>query len=171
MSLSVTIRLTLLAALLLLTACAVPPLAQPAGSVAVVAWHGRLALRVEADADAASGQTQSVTASFELSGDPQQGALTLYTPLGTTTAQLDWSAQSAVLRRNGEARHFASLADLIGFALGTEVPVAALFAWLAGEPVAAAGWKPDLSRHATGHILARRAQPAPAAEIHLVLEK
>lgn len=169
MSLSMAARLTLLAVLLLLTACAVPPVARPADSVAAVSWRGRLALRVEADA--ASAQAQSVTASFELRGSPRQGELTLYTPIGTTAAQLDWTAQDAVLRRNGEVRRFASLADLIGFALGTQVPVAALFAWLAGESVSAAGWSADLSRHASGHILARREQPAPAAEIRLVLEK
>lgn len=162
-------RLTLLALLWLLTACAVPPVAQTADSVAVAAWRGRLALRVEAIA--AASEAQSVAAAFELSGTPQQGELTLYTPLGSTAAQLDWTAQSAVLRRDGEVRHFASLADLIGFTLGTQIPVAALFAWLAGEPVSAAGWSADLSRHAAGHILARRLAPAPAAEIRLVLEK
>lgn len=169
MSLSTAARLTWLAALLLLTACAVAPVSHPADSAAVTSWRGRLALRVEADAPTA--QAQSVTAGFELSGSAQQGELTLYTPLGTTAAQLDWTGQNAVLRLSGEVRRFASLADLIGFTLGTEVPVAALFAWLSGEPVSTAGWNADLSRHASGHILARREQPAPVAEIRLVLEK
>ncbi len=169
MALSIAARLVLLALLWLLTACAAPPLARTVESVAASSWHGRLALRVEADA--VTNQTQSVAASFELSGDPQQGALTLYAPLGTIVAQLDWTGQSAVLRRSGEVRRFASLDDLIGFALGTELPVTALFAWLAGEPMSVAGWNPDFSRYATGHILARRTQPAPAAEIRLVLEK
>lgn len=169
MSPSMAARLIFFAAFLLLTACAAPPLKRPADMVAVASWRGRLALRV--DADAPSAQAQSVTASFELSGSPRQGELTLYTPLGTTAAQLDWTDQNAVLRRNGEVRRFASLADLIGFTLGTEVPVAALFAWLSGEPVSTAGWNADLSRHASGHILARRELPAPVAEIRLVLEK
>jgi len=51
------------------------------------------------------------------------------------------------------------------------VPLEALFAWLAGDTMSAAGWSADLSGYAKGSILARRSQPKPAAEIRLLLEK
>jgi outer membrane lipoprotein LolB len=128
-------------------------------------WRGRLVVRVE------SAQPQSLTASFELSGDTQAGELILYTPLGTTAATLSWSPQNAVLRANGDVRHFQSLGDLISHAVGTDIPVSALFAWLAGDNRSADGWLADLSQHSQGRITARRNAPAPAAELRLVLEK
>jgi len=108
---------------------------------------------------------------FEISGNPQTGQLTLYTPLGTTAATLAWSSQNAVLQANGDTRHFDSLDALIKEVLGTEIPVTALFAWLAGENMAVAGWQADLSQRANGRITARRTEPGPPAEIRLVLEK
>jgi outer membrane lipoprotein LolB len=128
-------------------------------------WHGRLAVRVESE------QPQSFAAEFELTGNAQAGALTLYTPVGSTAAALSWSAQTAVMRTQGEVRSFESLDALIKQAVGTEIPVAALFAWLAGDNMIAAGWSADLSQHANGRITARRAQPVPLAELRLVLEK
>lgn len=162
-------RLALLVLLWLLSACATPPPTHPADSAKVASWHGRLALRVEADA--ATGQVQSMTAGFELTGNLSQGVLTLYTPLGTSAVRLDWTKDGATLRRDGETRSFESLSELIRFTLGTNLPVAALFAWLAGDNQAVDGWRADLSRHADGHIVARRTLPAPAAEIRLVLER
>ncbi len=53
---------------------------------------------------------------------------------------------------------------------GTVVPVAALFAWLKGEPTEVDGWQADLSRHSEGRITARRPKPLPAAELRLVFE-
>lgn len=169
MSLSTAARLALLVLLWLLSACAVPPPAQPADSSAAASWRGRLAVRVEADA--ATGKVQSMTAGFELSGNWQQGGLTLFTPLGTTAARLDWDKEGARLHRDGETRSFDSLSELVRFTLGTDVPVAALFAWLAGNNQAVDDWHADLSRHTDGHIVARRAQPTPATEIRLVLER
>jgi len=112
---------------------------------------------------------QSFTATFELSGNAQTGALTLFTPLGTTAAALNWSPQSSTLRSNAESRQFASLGALMQQTLGAELPVAALFAWLAGDAMAAEGWQADLSQRASGRIGARRDAPLPVAELRLVL--
>jgi outer membrane lipoprotein LolB len=132
-------------------------------------WRGRLAVRVEADPPKA--QAQALTAGFELSGNAQAGELTLFTPLGSTAAALSWTSSAAIMRSNGEVRHFESLAALIRSAVGTEVPVAALFTWLHDENITAAGWSADLSQYASGRITARRLQPAPVAELTLLLEK
>lgn len=113
---------------------------------------------------------QSFSATFELSGNAQTGALTLFTPLGTTAAALTWSPQASTLRSNAETRQFDSLGTLMQQTLGAELPVAALFAWLAGEAVAVAGWQADLSQRSSGRIGARRDTPLPAAELRLVLE-
>ena len=132
-------------------------------------WRGRLAVRVESDR--AESQAQAFAAGFELTGDAQTGGLTLYTPVGTTAAALSWSAQTALMRTNGDVRSFASLDALIAQAVGTEIPVAALFAWLAGDNMAAKGWSADLSQLADGRLTARRTDPAPVTELRLVLEK
>jgi outer membrane lipoprotein LolB len=113
---------------------------------------------------------QSFSAAFELSGNAQAGALTLFTPLGTTAAALSWTPQASTLRSNTETRQFDSLGALMQQTLGAELPVAALFAWLAGDAVAVAGWQADLSQRGNGRIGARRDAPLPAAELRLVLE-
>lgn len=156
---------SLCAAFLLMTGCAVPIQVSRQDQSDAAPWRGRLAVRIESD------QAHSFSAGFELSGNPQVGELTLYTPLGNTAASLSWTTQSAMMRRAGETHHFSSLAALMAQALGAEIPVAALFSWLAGDGVAAAGWSADLSHHATGRITARRIVPAPAAELRLVLDQ
>jgi outer membrane lipoprotein LolB len=133
-------------------------------------WRGRLALRVEADQLRPESAPSAFSAAFELSGSPRVGELTLYTPLGGTAAALSWTPQTAVLRANGSVRYFDSLDELIRQTVGTELPVATLFAWLAGDNLVLAGWSADLSEHANGRITARRTEPEPAAELRLVLE-
>jgi len=128
-------------------------------------WRGRLALRVEN-----SPEPTSFFASFELSGQPGAGELMLSTPLGTTLAQLRWSPQQALLRDNGQTRAFDSLDALATEATGTAIPIAALFEWLQGRPAAADGWLADLSQLEAGRLVARRSQPAPAAELRLIIE-
>lgn len=155
-------------ATLLIAGCAVSTGAGSANQPEVSPWRGRLALRIEADL--AQSASQSFSAGFELTGNAQTGELTLYTPLGTTAAALSWSPQVAVLRSNGESRHFESLDALLKQAVGTEVPVAALFAWLAGDNMTVAGWRADLSQHANGRITAHRTEPAPPVELRLVFE-
>ena len=158
----------ILFAALLITGCAVPTRTTSSNRTEMSPWRGRLAVRVEADQQ--QTQAQSFAAGFELSGNAQAGELTLFTPLGTTIAALSWSAQTAALHKNGEVRTFESLDALIKEAVGTEIPVVALFAWLAGHNMAVAGWSADLSQHASGRITARRTEPAPPAELRLVLE-
>lgn len=156
----------ILLAIVFLTGCAVPPKLSDSGQAA---WHGRLAVRVESTPP--QEQPQSFAAGFELSGNAQTGSLMLFTPLGNTVASLSWTAQTATLFSKGELRQFDSLDALIKQTLGTEIPVAALFAWLAGENMQLAGWSADLSQHDKGRISARRSQPQPQAELRLVLDQ
>lgn len=128
-------------------------------------WRGRLALRVE------TPEPSSYYAGFELSGQARAGDLVLSTPLGTTLAQLHWSPDIALLRSNGTTRAFDSLDALATEATGTDIPIAALFQWLRGEPATADGWQADLSQLDEGRLLARREQPAPAAELRLILDQ
>lgn len=140
-------------------------------------WRGRLALRVASDATPAQGESgapppaQSFSASFELTGNAQTGGLLLFSPLGTTVAELSWTAQTASMRAGGETRSFGSLGELLKQATGTEIPVASLFAWLAGDNPATQGWLADLSQYTVGRVIARRSDPPPAVELRLIIEK
>jgi outer membrane lipoprotein LolB len=96
--------------------------------------------------------------------------MTLFNPLGGTAAVLTWDAQTATMRVNGDVQHHPSLDALISRAIGTEIPVDALFSWLAGELASADGWNPDLSQRASGRITAKRTSPAPPVELRLVLD-
>lgn len=158
-----------LAAVLLASGCSTTlPAYGPLGSEASP-WRGRLAVRIEADPSAS--ESQSFSAGFELSGSAPAGALTLFTPIGTTAAALSWTPNTAVLKTNGDIQNFATLDALIKQVIGTAIPVAALFAWLAGDNMQVAGWSADLSRQPEGRITARRQTPAPAAELRLVLDQ
>lgn len=148
----------------LMAGCAVPPKKEIAHRQDASTWRGRLAVRVE------NAQPQSFSASFELTGSAVAGEMTLFNPLGGTAAVLTWDAQAATMRVNGDVQHHPSLNALISRAIGTEIPVGALFGWLAGELAVAEGWNPDLSQHANGRILAKRTSPAPPVELRLVLE-
>ena len=166
-----------LIAILLIAGCAYPTRARGQNDAEIALWRGRLALRVAPAAPLAQGesgaqpQAQSFSASFELTGNAQAGELLLFSPLGTTLAELNWTAQTASLRTNGETRSFNSLAELLKQATGTEIPVASLFAWLAGENLATPGWLADVSQHSLGRVVARRSDPLPAVELRLVVEK
>lgn len=113
---------------------------------------------------------QAFSSTFELHGDPTQGQLRFYTPLGSTAATIDWSPQQAQLQAGSEIRIFNNIAELIESVLGTPVPVEALFAWLAGKQLSLDGWQVDQSQFASGKITARRINPAPEAEIRVLLE-
>ncbi len=126
-------------------------------------------MRIQADTP--SDKPLSFSAEFELKGTSTAGELTLFTPLGTTAATLSWSAQTAVMRTASDTRSFESLDALVKAIIGTDIPIAALFAWLAGDDIKVAGWSADLSQHALGRITARRAMPTPVAELRLMLEK
>ncbi len=129
-----------------------------------------MSLRVEADPDQHQPPGQSFGAAFELQGNPDQGELQFFTPLGSTAAAIRWVPGSAVLQAQGETREFGDLAQLIRLVLGTDVPVTALFAWLAGQPQEVDGWQVDLTSRAQGKISARRATPALVAELRVLLD-
>lgn len=75
------------------------------------------------------------------------------------------------MRTNGEIRQFESLGELLREVVGTELPVSALFAWVAGERKLANGWSADLTDYPRGQIKAHRKDPTPAAELNLILTR
>ncbi len=126
-----------------------------------------MSVRVEASPSLGA---QAFASTFELQGGPSQGQLHFYTPLGSTAAAIDWTPQQARLQSGTETQYFKNIAELIERVLGTPVPVAALFAWLAGDQVSLDGWQVDQSQFDNGKITARRVSPSPGAEIRVVLE-
>ena len=145
----------------ILGGCAAPKLQVAPGTDS---WNGRLALNVD------SSPPQSYTAGFDLRGTPQAGELLLATPLGSTLATITWGPDFAKMTQGSQITQRRSLAELSADMGGTEVPVAALFAWLKGEPALVTGWQADLSRHAEGRVTAKRTTPLPTAELRLVFE-
>lgn len=154
----------LVAGLLTLAGCAVqrvapdPALAQPGH------WSGRLALSIEQD------PPEQLHAGFELEGTPQRGRLDLFSPLGSTLASLRWQPGEALLEQGRQQRNYESLEALATAATGTALPLRALFAWLRGVAEPADGWQVDLGRWAEGRLSARRLQPAPTAELRVILD-
>ena len=130
----------------------------------VTQWNGRLALRID------SAPVQSFSAGFELRGNTQSGELSLYSPFGATIAQMVWTPGAARLLSDGQERKFDSMDALTLQATGTELPIASIFEWLAGNNVSASGWEADLRELSNGRLVARRSAPLPAVEMRLVLE-
>lgn len=139
---------------------------------------GRLALQIDAHGDQAA---RSLGALFELRGDADRGALALFTPLGTTLAQASWRPGNVALVTTEGSSSFGTLDELSQRLLGETLPLAALFDWLRARPWPGAGsvpgangfdqlgWSVDLSRHADGAVMLRRAQP-PAVTIRVRLD-
>lgn len=149
-------------AVLLLSACATPlPTASIDGSSS---WSGRLALAIDSD------PPQSFSAGFELRGTPQAGELQLNSPLGNALATVRWTPDSAELLQGDQVTRRPTLDALTTELGGQALPVIALFAWLRGHEAAANGWRVDLSRQATGRIVAKRSQPLPTAELRIVFQ-
>lgn len=129
-------------------------------------WSGRLALSV------ASEPAQSFFAGFELEGDARTGALRLYSPLGHLLADLRWSPAGATLSAPGQPPRTAASVEALSRELtGTELPLRTLFAWLHGEAEPAEGWQADLSQLADGRLRAQRLDPAPLADLRLLLDE
>lgn len=148
--------------LVLLTACAAPPakISTPEAD-----WSGRLAIQVLKD------PPESLSARFELQGSAQSGQMDLLSPIGTTMARLQWQPEFARLQQGQQQMDSASLQHLATRLTGTELPIAALFEWLAGRPADATGWQVDLSQHALGRITAERRLPAPATVLRIALDR
>jgi outer membrane lipoprotein LolB len=120
----------------------------------------------------ASEPVQSFSASFELKGRPENGELTLISPLGNILGVLRWAPGQALLDRGKEnIQQFASIDELMERTTGAAIPLDALFAWLQGTNATASGWSADLSRHGEGRVTARRTLPAPEADLRVVLDR
>ena len=127
-------------------------------------------MQVEAHPDEPGSQRQSFSASFELLGTPQAGELIFYTPLGGTAAAIRWTPDVATLESQGQTRVYAGLGPLTQSLLGTDLPVTALFGWLAGQDLLTDGWKVNLAQFGQGKISAQRLSPLPQAQLRLILE-
>jgi outer membrane lipoprotein LolB len=150
----------------LIAGCAQPPRATGINGLRNELWTGRISLQVQSE------PVQSFSASFELKGQPERGELSLISPLGSVLGVLRWSPGEAVLDSgNGKIQRFSSVDELMAQATGAAVPLSALFAWLQGDNASASGWSADLSRYAEGRISAKRAQPAPQADLRVVLDQ
>jgi outer membrane lipoprotein LolB len=160
-----------------------PPLA---GTV----YSGRLAVRSDALDERPA---RSVSGQFELSGSASSGQLILTSPIGTTVARARWSHPAGALgeptqielEADGATRRYATLGEMMQRAIGDQLPLAAMFDWLAGRPWPAApsrraadgqsfeqlGWHVDLAQFAgAGLISAERALPAPTLHVRVKLD-
>jgi outer membrane lipoprotein LolB len=128
-------------------------------------WAGRISLQIQSD------PVQAFFAGFELKGRADAGELTLISPLGSILGVMRWSPGEAILIQGGSVQRFASTNELLAQATGAAVPVSALFDWLAGKNTPAPGWLADLSQQSNGRITAKRVDPAPQADLRIVLDK
>ncbi|MCE2781019.1 lipoprotein insertase outer membrane protein LolB [Limnohabitans sp.] len=128
-------------------------------------FSGRLAIQVLKD------PPESLSASFELQGSAQSGQMLLLSPIGTTLARLQWQPEFARLEQGQQQIDSSSLQQLATQLTGTELPILALFEWLAGRAATAAGWQVDLSQHAQGRITAERRLPTPATVLRIALDR
>jgi len=158
-------------AIFLLASCASPISTRSQNDAKNNYWHGRLSVRVAADPATARTQSQSLVSEFELEGTPEQGQLTLFSPIGSTAARIDWTAHSALLLAQGKQQSYTSIAILLSDLTGADLPVSAFFAWLKGQAEQAPGWQIDLSQFAFGKISAKRDFPQPQTEIRVMLEQ
>lgn len=128
-------------------------------------WQGRIAVLVE------SSPKQAFSANFDLQGNSQNGQMELSTTLGTTLAQLRWSAQEAQLEAGGTTRTYPSLRELTLAAMGAELPLAALLQWLRGIPASSEGWQSDLREFDSGRLAAQRLTPEPRVDLKIILDR
>ena len=153
-------------ATILIAGCAHPPGAKGINDPINNLWIGRISLQIQSE------PAQSFSASFELKGRADRGELTLISPLGNVLGILRWSPLEATLDSGSQqVQRFSSVDALMAQATGAAVPLSALFAWLQGNNANVSGWSADLSRHSEGRILAKRAQPAPQAELRVILDQ
>jgi outer membrane lipoprotein LolB len=172
-------RIAALIAASALAACAVVPPAPERGE----SLSGRLAVKVDGFEGAPA---RSMSAAFELQGDPRAGRLNLSTPLGSVLAQARWAPGTVMLSTPQGERQFADLDALTGEVLGESVPVAALFDWLRGRPWPGAvsranappaeagfeqlGWAVSLARFDEAWVVARR-ERAPAVTVRAKIDR
>lgn len=157
---ALTRRVMPLAFSVLLVACA----AQRPPPTDANSWSGRLAVQVDGPSP------QSFSAGFDLTGSPEAGELVLSSPLGNTLATVRWSPGGAEMQQGSLITRRPNLDQLTTELGGTPLPVAALFAWMRGQPLMAQGWEADLSQQPQGRISARRILPEPPAQLRLVFQ-
>ena len=107
-------------------------------------WSGRLGLQVRDPL----GPEQSFSAAFHLQGNPEQGRLDIFNPLGSQIAQLQWHPGGALLIQGDRYTPSQSLQELLRQSLGTALPVQALFSWLRDQPATAShpAYHPAIAR-------------------------
>lgn len=118
-----------------------------------------------------SDPPQAFFAGFELKGLAEQGELTLTSPIGSVLGVLRWSSSEAVLENGRDTQRFTSVDALLTQTTGAAVPLAALFDWLRGTNTPMSGWTANLTQHAAGKIAATRRDPAPEANLRIVLDQ
>jgi outer membrane lipoprotein LolB len=160
------LRYVLLTAIFSIAACASSTRAISPNDAQTRSWAGRLGLQIEASD---SQPAQSFSASFELAGSAQAGQLVLLSPLGSTLAVLSWQPGDASLREGQRVRRFDTLDQLSEKAVGTALPIAALFEWLQGLDTQVVGWQVDVSQLPRRLIL-QRLSPVPQAQLRLVID-
>jgi outer membrane lipoprotein LolB len=149
----------------LVAACASPQRANGLKPIENNSYAGRISLTVQSE------PVQSFTGGFELQGTAANGELSLFTPLGSTAAVMRWRDGLAELQSGGQTQQYPSVQAMLERTTGAAIPLEALFAWLRGEAVQAPGWLADVSRHAEGRISAQRSDPAPSAQLRIMLER
>ena len=157
-----------LALLVLLTACSTAPrhvAVDPTNPDAIGHWEGRLNLRV------AKNPPEQFSTSFEMTGRPEQGQLSLLSPLGTTMAKVRWNPQGASLQQGSDVQNFTSMDELTLRLTGAALPLPQLMAWLdrTGPPVQ--GWQINAQALKSGRrVMAERQQPLPALQLTVLLD-
>jgi outer membrane lipoprotein LolB len=117
-----------------------------------------------------SKPVQAFSANFDLQGHPAKGELLLTSPLGTTLASMQWNEQAATLIANGARQSYNSLQELALHATGTDIPIASLFAWLAGRAQETPGWQADLTELPDGRLQAQHLEEVQA-ELKIILDR
>lgn len=126
-------------------------------------WQGRLNVTLQ------SAQPSSTSAGFLLRGNAIEGTLDLYSPLGITLARLQWSPEHVQLAQGSSTQYFTSLDALTATAVGTTLPIEAIFEWLQNRDVAAPGWLADLTKLEQGRLIAKRLTPLPEVTLRIQL--
>ena len=136
--------------------------AAPAELAAQGHWEGKLQLRV------LQKEPESFSATFELSGAPQQGELRLISPIGHSLALVNWSGDQATLQEGTQIQSFASMDELTRVLTGAALPLPDLMAWLNQDGPAIEGWQISAHKETRARrIIATRQTPEPP--LHLVI--
>jgi outer membrane lipoprotein LolB len=152
-------------AILLIAGCAINQRAGGLNDPENNRFAGRISLVVQSE------PVQSFSGGFELQGNETTGELTLITPLGSTVAVLRWRPGVAELQNGTQTQQYSSVQAMLQQTTGAAIPLQALFAWLRGENASAPGWQADVSRFADGRVGALRTDPAPPAQLRIVLDR